>query len=106
MDQAKRERLANAGWQFGDAEHLLGLSDRELSMGVALELRRLREAVERAGAERPLLVTAKAAARLLGVSRSTLYRLVAEKVLPKPAKNLGGSRWRRADLEQVAARLR
>ncbi len=57
-----------------------------------------REAIE---AGRPLLLTQADAARLLGVSRITVYRMVkAGDVVP--VKVRGAVRYRRSDLESIA----
>lgn len=47
----------------------------------------------------PILLTDKASARLLGISRATFRRRVSEGVLPAPLRLGGCSRWRRSDLE-------
>jgi len=50
-------------------------------------------------AEAPLLWTARALARQLGVARATVYRLVAEGRIPPPVHVGRSSRWRRREIE-------
>lgn len=66
------------------------------------ELRGIRAAIAAANAE---LMQAKAAARFLGVSRSTLHRLASAETLLKPVRVGVGKRWRRADLQQYVDNL-
>jgi predicted DNA-binding transcriptional regulator AlpA len=54
-------------------------------------------------AETPLLLSAPAAARFLGISRSTFFRMRAAGRLPLPVRPLAGGdlKYRRADLERM-----
>jgi excisionase family DNA binding protein len=52
----------------------------------------------------PLLIDDKAASALLGIGRSTLWRLLASGQLPRPVRLGRCVRWRRADLETWAAK--
>lgn len=55
----------------------------------------------------PLLLGVGDAAAFLGVSRAAFYRLIAAGELPAALDVPGcGPRWRRADLERWAAKLR
>jgi predicted DNA-binding transcriptional regulator AlpA len=55
----------------------------------------------------PLLLPQPAAWRYAGLSRSGWFRLRSQGALPAPVRVKGaGLLWRRADLEQWAARLR
>lgn len=49
---------------------------------------------------RRLLVTAKEAAEMLSLGRSTFWQAVKDGHLPKPIKIGSATRWRIADLEQ------
>jgi predicted DNA-binding transcriptional regulator AlpA len=57
--------------------------------------------------EFPLLLNVGAAARLLGCSRSTFFRLKATGKLPLPVRPLAGGdlKYRRADLEKFVLSL-
>ena len=58
--------------------------------------------------EPALLLSDHAGAALLGISRATFWRRVADNSLPQPLKLGGLTRWRRSELiaaiEQTAAR--
>ena len=49
----------------------------------------------------PILLSDKDAANLLGISRATFWRRVADKTLPQPVRLGGVTRWRREDLERA-----
>jgi excisionase family DNA binding protein len=51
----------------------------------------------------PLLLTADQAARYIGVSLRTLWRLASAKQLPEPLHVGRAARWRRADLDAAVA---
>lgn len=51
----------------------------------------------------PLLITIRAAADMLSLSPRTIWRLVAAGRLSPPLKIGGARRFRRADIERVAA---
>lgn len=51
----------------------------------------------------PLLLTADQAARYIGVSIRTLWRLTSAKQLPDPLHVGRAARWRRADLDAAVA---
>ena len=55
---------------------------------------------------RPLLVRAPEAARMLGISRSTLYARVNKGNAPKPVQWDGSTVWLVEDLERFAKGLR
>jgi predicted DNA-binding transcriptional regulator AlpA len=54
----------------------------------------------------PLTMPADDAARLIGISRASLYRGVSSGAIPGPVQTAGGPRWRRADLVRYVERLR
>lgn len=54
---------------------------------------------------RPLLVRAPVAARMLGISRSTLYARVAAGMCPSPIRWDGTTVWRVRDLEKFVDHL-
>jgi len=51
----------------------------------------------------PLLLTMGAAARLLGISRGTLWRMIRRRNIPKIELFPGSYRLRRCDIEGIAA---
>jgi predicted DNA-binding transcriptional regulator AlpA len=76
-------------------------SDADVPLGERL-LALLRESTDP-----PLLLDARQAWRLCGLSKSAFYRLLAADQLPGPIELPGvGPRWRRADLGKWAAKLR
>lgn len=50
------------------------------------------------------LLTDREVGALLDKSKSTVWRLSGEGVLPKPIRIAGSSRWRRSEIEAVIAR--
>lgn len=48
--------------------------------------------------ELPILLSDSATAELLGISRATVWRRVADGTLPRPLKLGGATRWRRDEL--------
>ncbi len=72
---------------------------------VVRELRRVRELLE---AQTTELLDARQAARFLGVSEATLYRLRAAGEVPASVRLGGGAliRWRRNDLQNYIEKLR
>ena len=52
------------------------------------------------------MLDVNAGAILLGASVRTVWRLVAAKVLPKPVRIGGSTRWFESDLEEFQRRLR
>lgn len=73
----------------------------------SIDARMLLDAVRHAAAPPPLLLEPRAAWTFLGVSKSAFYRLVAAGDLPAAVNVPGaGPRWRRADLERWAERLK
>ena len=54
---------------------------------------------------RPRLVRAPEAARMLGISRSTLYARVTKGNAPKPVQWDGSTVWRVSDLERFVEKL-
>jgi predicted DNA-binding transcriptional regulator AlpA len=57
------------------------------------------------GVPRSLLLSDRAAAELLDVSRATFWRRVSDGTLPQPVKLGGATRWRRDDLLAALDRL-
>ncbi len=78
---------------------------REITLADVLqELRQIRTVLASGQAE---LLTAKQAARLLGISVASLYRLAAANAKLKPITvGHGSKRWRRADLQRYVAECR
>ncbi|MFO0847210.1 MAG: helix-turn-helix domain-containing protein [Gemmataceae bacterium] len=73
---------------------------------VVAELKAIREASERAAGPPPLLLTADQAAALLGISRAGLFRSRAAGQLVAVDAPGGGVRYRRSDVESLAAKLK
>jgi excisionase family DNA binding protein len=55
--------------------------------------------------EKALLITDDQAAALLGLSRSTFWRRVADRSLPRPLRIGGATRWRRQEIEAFVQTL-
>jgi predicted DNA-binding transcriptional regulator AlpA len=57
------------------------------------------------GSAKPLLLNDKAAAQMLGIGKSTLWRKARAGRVPPPVTLAGTTRWRVADLERFVATL-
>ena len=55
--------------------------------------------------EKALLITDDQAAALLGLSRSTFWRRVADRSLPRPVRIGGATRWWREEIESFVQSL-